>query len=150
MDRAQQGVIDSVGVLAGKATTRIVANLIPIPGKQTAMVNALVQIGAATLVGTAASMMFSRDIARMVTAGGIVAPIETFAKGIPFIGPMLGDDYLEIGTNGRVGDTDPFLPVGDTDPFLPVGEYGTGEYGTGDNQYAEEMVAAEMGEYPSY
>ena len=141
----QQGVVDAFGVVVGKAATRIVANFVPIP-KQGAMMNFVVQAGSAIVVGMAARMVVSRDVARMVIAGGFAAPVEGFAKGIPFIGPMLGDDYLELGEYA-MGDSDPFLPIGDSDPFLPigeeyadpyadVGEYAVGEYAGGGGAYS--------------
>lgn len=137
MRDAQQGVIDAAGVVVGKAATRIVANFVPLP-KQGAIMNFVVQAGSAIAVGLVAKMVVSRDMARMIVAGGFAAPVEGFAKGIPFIGPMLGDDYLELGEYA-MGDADPFLPIGDADPFLPIGE---GE----DNEY-EEMGEYALGEY---
>jgi len=125
LGEVQQGAIDAAGVVVGKAATRIVANFIPVP-KDTALMNFVVQAGSAIGVGMLARMVVSRDMARMVIAGGFAAPIESFAKGIPFIGPMLGDDYLELGEYAMgehaMGDADPFLPIGDADPFLPIGE----------------------------
>lgn len=134
----QQGVIDAGGVIVGKAATRIVANLVPIP-KNTMMMNFVVQAGSAIVVGMVARMVVSKDVARMMIAGGFAAPVESFAKGIPFIGPMLGDDYLQLGEYA-MGDADPFLPIGDSDPFLPIGDdaYGSnadaayGEYAMGE------------------
>lgn len=136
-----QGVVDAAGVIAGKAATRIVANLVPIP-KDTMMMNFIVQAGSAIVVGIVARMVVSKDVARMMIAGGFAAPVESFAKGIPFIGPMLGDDYLQLGEYA-MGDADPFLPIGDADPFLPIGDnaYGSdadaafGEYAMGEYAY---------------
>ncbi len=137
LKEVQQGAIDAAGVVVGKAATRIVANFVPV-AKDTMLMNFVVQAGSAIVVGMASRMIVSRDMARMIIAGGFAAPVESFAKGIPFIGPMLGDDYLELGEYA-MGDTDPFLPVGDTDPFLPVGE----DY---DDPYADVGEYA-MGEY---
>lgn len=138
LKQVQQGAIDAAGVVVGKAATRIVANLVPI-NKEGMLMNFVVQAGSALVVGIAAGMVVSRDMARMVIAGGFAAPIEGFAKGIPFIGPMLGDDYLELGEyevgEYAMGDADPFLPIGDADPFLPIGE------GEGEEEFAE------IGEY---
>ena len=142
--RVQRGAIDAMGVIGGKVATRVLAQLLPIPGKTGPMMNFLVQAGSAIVVGQVASMFVSADMARMVVAGGLATPVESFLRGIPVIGPMMGDDFLELG------DVDPFLPVGeyapevgeyngltpgayddgmgDSDPFLPVGEYGVGEY----------------------
>ena len=139
----QQGAIDAAGVVVGKAATRIVANFVPVP-KNTMMMNFVVQAGSAIVVGMAARMVVSRDMARMIIAGGFAAPVESFAKGIPFIGPMLGDDYLQLGEYA-MGDSDPFLPIGDSDPFLPIGEdyddpyTDVGEYAMG--EYAGEHAA---------
>jgi len=143
LGEVQQGAIDAAGVVVGKAATRIVANFVPIP-KEGAIMNFVVQAGSAIVVGMAARMVVGRDMARMVIAGGFAAPIEGFAKGIPFIGPMLGDDYLELGEYAMgedvIGDADPFLPIGE-DPFLPIGE----DY---DDPYADMgEYAADMGEY---
>jgi hypothetical protein len=135
----QQGAIDAAGVVVGKAATRIVANFVPVP-KDTMMMNFVVQAGSAIVVGMAARMVVSRDMARMIIAGGFAAPVESFAKGIPFIGPMLGDDYLELGEYA-MGDADPFLPIGDAEPFLPIGE-------AYDDPYADVgEYAADVGEY---
>lgn len=103
------------------------------------MMNFVVQAGSAIVVGMASRFVVSRDMARMIIAGGFAAPVEGLAKGIPFIGPMLGDDYLELGEYA-MGDSDPFLPIGDSDPFLPIGDdqgYGVdvGEYAMGDYAY---------------
>lgn len=137
----QQGAIDAAGVVVGKAATRIVANFVPIP-KEGMMMNFVVQAGSAIAVGMVARMVVSRDMARMIIAGGFAAPVESFARGIPFIGPMLGDDYLELGEYA-IGDADPFLPIGDADPFLPIGE-GEEAY---DDPYADVGEYAEVGEY---
>lgn len=140
LKEVQQGVLDAGGVIVGKAATRMIANFIPVP-KETMMMNFVVQAGSAIAVGMVARTVFSRDVARMMIAGGFAAPVESFAKGIPFIGPMLGDDYLELGEYAMgeyaMGDADPFLPIGE-DPFLPIGD--DGQYG-----YAED--GAYVGEY---
>ncbi len=125
----QQGMIDAVGVIGGKVGTRVLAELLPIPGKGAPMMNFLVQAGSAIAVGTVAQMMVSPQVARMVVAGGLATPIESFLRGMPVIGPMLGDDFLELG------DADPFLPVGEYPEAVQVGEYDgltEGAYGVGD------------------
>ncbi len=129
----QQGVFDAAGVVVGKAATRIISNLIPIP-RTGAIMEFAVQAGSAVVVGTAASMFLSRDVARMLVAGGLAAPVESFAKNIPFIGPMLAD-------------YDPFLPMGDYDPMLPMGEYPA----VGDNasMYGEDPYGPGIAEYPA-
>lgn len=132
----QQGVFDAASVVVGKAATRIVANILPLP-KGGMILNFATQAVSALGVGALASMFLSRDTARMLIAGGLAAPVESFAKNIPFIGPMLSDDDLTLG------DYDPFLPMGeypamgDYDPFLPMGEdvYGSDPYGAGIGEY---------------
>jgi hypothetical protein len=122
-------MIDAVGVIGGKVGTRVLAELLPIPGKGAPMMNFLVQAGSAIAVGTVAQMMVSPQVARMVVAGGLATPIESFLRGMPVIGPMLGDDFLELG------DADPFLPVGEYPEAVQVGEYDgltEGAYGVGD------------------
>jgi hypothetical protein len=89
-------------------------------------------------------MFVSADMARMVVAGGLATPVESFLRGIPVIGPMMGDDFLELG------DVDPFLPVGDSDPFLPVGD---NDYsGLTPGAFPEENMGeyTEVGEYGEY
>lgn len=129
----QQGVFDAAGVVAGKAATRIVANLIPLGGETAIMVFAKQAISAIG-VGTVASMFLSRDVARMLVAGGLAAPVEQFMVNIPFIGPMLAD-------------YDPFLPMGDADPFLPMGEYPA--VGDSASAYGEDPYGPGVGEYPA-
>lgn len=122
----QRGAFDAAGVVGGKAVTRIVANLLPFP-KQGIM-NIVTQGAAALVAGLAANALFSPDVARMFVAGGLSAPIETLMKGIPVIGPALGDDDLVLGEMGwDVGQYDDVGAYEDV-PMLPVGAAGVGEY----------------------
>ena len=142
----QQGLFDAAGVVVGKAATRILSNMIPVP-RTTPIMEFAVQAGAAVVVGTAASMFLPRDVARMMVAGGLAAPVESFAVNIPFIGPMLAD-------------YDPFLPMGEQDPFLPMGAYpapaanALGQSAYGDDPYGPGIGAygqgADMGEGAYY
>ena len=111
----RQGVVDAGGVVVGKAATRFLANLVPLP-KDTAIMNFAVQGLSAVTVGIVARMALSKRMADFMVAGGLAAPIETFLAGVPVIGPMLGE-------------YDPYLPMGEYDPTLPMGEYpAMGEY----------------------
>lgn len=125
MKSFQQGVIDAAGVVGGKAATRLLANVLPLPKGGGAIMGFAVQGIAALIVGTAARQFLGKETARMMIAGGFAAPIETIAKGVPVIGPALGDDYL-LGEY-YMGE----LPMGEYDDpsvgDLPMGEY-VGEY----------------------
>ena len=118
-------MIDAGGVVVGKAATRMVANFIPLD-KSNMIMNFAVQAGSAIVVSMVAKQFVSPNMAKMVLAGGLAAPVESFLKGIPVIGPALGD-------------SDPFLPYGDSDPFLPYGSYPE-EMNLG--SYPEEIVVS--------
>lgn len=82
-------------VVVGKAATRLVANFLPLPKE--GLMNTVTQVASALLVGIAAKMVVPGHIADDLVVGGIVAPIESLAKGLPVIGPALGDDDLVLG-----------------------------------------------------
>lgn len=115
----QQGFIDAAGVVGGKAATRLLANLLPIPNKQDMVINLAVQGVSAIVVGMAARQFFGAQTARMMVAGGFAAPVETLMKGIPVIGPALGDDLLQLGQPLPIGE----YYMGETEQDLPIGEY---------------------------
>lgn len=101
MQIATQGVKDAAGVVIGKAATRTVSGLIPF-GANTGIVGALKQVVVAVGVGYGAHRFMGKDFARMVVAGGIAAPLETFVKSlnIPLLSPALaaGDEaYAALG-----------------------------------------------------
>jgi len=129
----QDGAMGAAWAIAGKVATRTIANFVPIP-KTTMIMNFGVQAISAIGAGMLAAQFLPREAAKMILVGGFMAPVESLLKTIPFVGPMLGDDYLELGQ-------DPFLPVGDTDPFLPVGD----DVYVG--SYPEE---SNMGSYPDF
>lgn len=84
------------------------------------------QAMAALGAGLAAKQFLSPQVARMVLAGGLAAPMETFLAGLPVIGPFISDSGM-----GEYGlGYDPYLPIGEEDPYLPIGEYAMegGEY----------------------
>lgn len=117
MRQFQQGMVDAAGVVGGKAATRLLANMLPLP-KEGAMANFLVQGVAASVVGLLAGNFLGKETARMMVAGGFAAPVETLMKGLPVIGPALGDDYLMGEYYEPMGE----LPIGEDG--LPIGEYG--------------------------
>lgn len=127
MGKFQQGAMDAVAVVAGKAGTRLLANFIPVPAeiKGNMIGNFAIQGLSAVFVGIVAQNVVSAQTARFIVAGGLAAPMETLMKGIPVIGDALGDDYLELGSY-LMGEA-PGLPMGEYDmgeaPSLPIGEY---------------------------
>lgn len=110
----QQGAFDAGAVVVGKAGTRFLANLIPIP-QDTMLMNFAVQGVSAVVVGMVARMALSKRTADFMVAGGLAAPMETILVQLPVVGPLLGQ-------------YDPYLPMGEYDPTLPMGEYAMGEY----------------------
>lgn len=129
----QQGVFDAAGVVGGKAVTRIVANLLPFPKE--GVMNIVTQAIAALITGMAASVAFPPQIARMAVAGGLSAPIETLMKGLPIIGPALGDDDLVLG---EIGWDVP--AVGEEEEIAGYLEPGGGEVGQYDDVGAYEYA----------
>lgn len=124
----QRGVVDAAGVVTGKAATRFVANLVPIGG-QDLFVNVAKQAGAAIVVGMVSRRFLGQDWARMMLAGGLAAPVESFLSGLPVIGPMLGDynPFLPMGIYPEQGlGYNPFLPVGEYTPAYEDGMYDEG------------------------
>lgn len=85
---------DAALIVGGKAAASFGARMIPIGEGtwQRFAANVISAAGVAVLAG----MMLSRENARIVTAGALVAPIESAIRGanIPIISAALGDDVL--------------------------------------------------------
>ena len=95
----QQGAIDATFVVGGKAGTRIIAGFIPV--ERAGAMGLAVQVAAALAVGFLGRQI-SPNASKMMLAGGLSAPIETFIKSmnIPFISANLGDGegYYAVGS----------------------------------------------------
>lgn len=114
-----RGVKDGATVVAGKAATRIVSGLLPLP--KDGVMGIAVQGVSAIIVGLAGQKFLGRDAGRLLLAGGFAAPIESFAKGLPVVGAALSDDYgysLPVGEYPMIGEYPDMAGVD-----LPVGEY---------------------------
>lgn len=100
-----QGVKDAALILVGKAGTRAVSAMIPF-GANVGIVGAVKQVAVALAVGFAAHKALGADAARMVVAGGIVAPLETLVKGlnIPLVSANLGDATGAAGAGFAIQD----------------------------------------------
>jgi hypothetical protein len=105
-----EGAKGAGAVVVGKAAGRLIANLLPFP-KTTMIGNVGAQIVSALVLGVVGKRFLPGRIGEYVFIGALTAPVETVLKGVPVIGPMLGED--------------PFLPIGE-DPFLPIGAYPDG------------------------
>jgi len=85
-----QGAKDALGIVAGKALARIIPTMLPQLPKAGPL-GLAVQAATAVAVGFAASKVAGREVARMVLAGGLTAPLETalVAYRVPVLGPAL-------------------------------------------------------------
>jgi hypothetical protein len=94
------GAIDAGEVVVGKAATRAVPNMFGLP--TTDAMGLAVQGLSALVVGWAAHSFISPNAGKMMLAGGLSAPIESFIKSmnIPFISANLGEDVVEIDGMG--------------------------------------------------
>ena len=91
MGQITDGVIDAAEVVAGKAVARAVPTLVGLP--QGGAMGLAVQVGAALLAGFIGRQI-SANAGKMMLAGGLAAPVESFVKGanIPLISAALADD----------------------------------------------------------
>lgn len=90
------GVTDAAEVVAGKAAARAIPNLV---GLDTAgPLGLAVQGLSALVVGWVGHSFISHNAGKMMLAGGLAAPLESFVKSmnIPFISANLGEDTVEI------------------------------------------------------
>jgi len=97
------GVIDAGEVVIGKAAARTIPTLVGLPTGDT--MGLVVQALSALVVGWAGHSFISPNAGKMLLAGGLSAPMETFIKqlNIPFISAGLGEDVVEIeGMSGYV------------------------------------------------
>lgn len=91
------GAVDATEVVLGKAVARIIPSFANLP--QAGAVGLAVQVGSALLAGYLARRI-SPNASKMVLAGGLAAPIESFIKGmnIPLVSAALGDEgYYAVG-----------------------------------------------------
>lgn len=109
-----QGVKDAGLVLAGKAATNFASRMVP---TTSAAMGVATRVAAALGVGLLARRFMGADSARLVIAGGLVAPIENAIKAanVPLLSGALASDeeigayydgvgsYLEAGTNRLQG-----------------------------------------------
>jgi hypothetical protein len=101
------GAIDGAEVVVGKSLVRTLPQMVGLPtGDATGLV---MQALSAVLVGWAGHSFISPNAGKMMLAGGLSAPMETFIKqlNIPFISAGLGEDVVELegmGTYPQVTD----------------------------------------------
>lgn len=91
----QQGAIDAGWIVAGKATSRIIAGFVPAVGGGQA-VQIAIQAAAALAAGYVGRYI-STNASRMMLAGGLSGVIESFVKqlNIPYVSAALGDGLYE-------------------------------------------------------
>lgn len=96
MRQVTDGVIDAAEVVAGKAIARTVPTLLKMP-QQGAMGLAM-QVVAALAAGWLGRMI-SPNASKMMLAGGLAAPVESFIKtaNIPILSTALADDFYAPG-----------------------------------------------------
>ena len=92
------GVIDAGEVVVGKAVARIVPQSLGIP--TAGPMGLLTQAVTAIVVGWLGNAFVSSNAGKMMLAGALAAPVEDIIKtlNIPFLGPALGEDVVQIGT----------------------------------------------------
>jgi hypothetical protein len=96
--------IATVTILAAKAATKYVSNLIPY-GNDTAIMRALKQGAIGFGLSFVAAKFASKDVARNVFIGALLGPAEEGLKAIPGVGPMFAGYY-------QPGGTFPMVPSG--------------------------------------
>lgn len=124
--RVIQAGQDAALIVGGKAASSFVARMIPIG--ETPPMRLAANVIAAAAVGMAAGFLLSADMSRLVMAGALVAPIESFIRSanIPVLSPALGDDVLM----GYYGPGSSMMGVGAYPAALPsagVGAYPAGQ-----------------------
>lgn len=100
-----QGVMDAGQIVLGKAAVRALPALLKLPSEGAIGIG----IQAATAVGLGfAAEKVKRGAGRMVTAGALAAPIESFVKSlnVPILSTALGDyEFGEVDQLGEVVGT---------------------------------------------
>jgi len=112
------GAIDAGEVVVGKAAARAIPNLVGLPTSD--MTGLIVQGLSAVVVGWAGHSFISPNAGKMMLAGALSAPIESFIKSmnIPFISANLGEDVVEIEGMG----TYPQLATPGMGTYVQMGE----------------------------
>ena len=126
MGRVQQGAIDGIWVVGGKAVTNALPSLIGLSpvGALGLGVKALAAVAAGYVFG-----MISPNAGKLATASGFASIYEPFIVGLnlPLISPALADDdygyaaYPEVGGGGVASY--PESGVGDEDEFAAYPQY---------------------------
>lgn len=126
LGRVQQGAIDGIWVVGGKAVTNALPSLIGLSpvGALGLGVKALAAVAAGYVFG-----MISPNAGKLATASGFASIYEPFIVGLnlPLISPALADDdygyaaYPEVGSGGVASY--PESGVGDEDEFAAYPQY---------------------------
>lgn len=87
-----EGAKDAVGILAGRALTRVVKKFVPIT-TDTAVKQVAVGVGASLVAGWGVGMLSPR-MGRLAFAAGLADTISPFLAGLPVVGTYLGDSFL--------------------------------------------------------
>ncbi len=91
-----QGAKDAGAIVGGKVAANVVARAIPLA--DTGAMGVVKRVGAAAVVGYAAQKFLSRDVARLMLAGGLTAVIENAARAV------LPANIVAIGLQGDDAD----------------------------------------------
>ena len=101
------GAVDAVQVLAGKAAARIIPEQLGIPKEGTTGIAA--QAAVAVAVGIFGRQLFGADVAKMMMAGALTAPVESIIvqADVPVLGPALSAypqfrAYVQPGAGDRL------------------------------------------------
>ena len=115
------GIIDAGEVVVGKATAKMIPQMIGIPssGPMGLLTQALVAIG----VGFLGTQMISSNAGKMMLAGALASPVEDMIKqmNIPFISPALGEGEVfieDMNAYPQIGN----YPRGNMGDYYAVGE----------------------------
>lgn len=98
LSRAKDAAVTGVQIVAGKAVTRVVRNLIPggkpAAGQGLSWMQVLIELASATLVGYAGEMFLGTRAGTNLMAGGFAGVVESMVKmyKVPIVADALGDD----------------------------------------------------------
>ena len=125
----QQGVMDALGIEAGKVSANFVSGFIPF-GPATMLGNVAKASVSAVVVGVAFRQFLGPQWGRMAMAGALLSPLEALLANVPVVGPLV--------QGGSLGEYS--LPIGEYN--LPIGEYVQPE------QYQDANMGSYVESYP--
>lgn len=128
---ATQGVVDAGVIVASKAATRAVTAFLKIDGQTT--LGSVTEALAGLALGVVAEGM-RPGMGRIVVAGAFAGPAERVVRqaGIPYVTPLLGEDYpVELGYVGDPAYLQGYsegVELGDLGTYGPGSDQGLGLY----------------------